>query len=71
MYLSFLLNTILSLSGRGLYFSGMDSHVLRPMITAFCFPIAEKLLVTGRDGQKQPLYNTQVVSDLTPTCKLA
>ena len=39
LYLIFLLNIMLSRSGRGLYFFGMDSHVFRPIITAFCFPL--------------------------------
>ena len=41
-YLNFLLKMMLSLCGRGLYFAGMDSQVLRPMITAFCFPVTKK-----------------------------
>lgn len=38
LYLKVLLNKMFILWGRGLYLAGMDSHVLRPMITAFCFP---------------------------------
>ena len=41
-YLIFLLNTILSRRGRGLYFFGIDSHVFRPIITAFCFPVPKR-----------------------------
>lgn len=41
LYLMLLLNRILSLCGRGLYFAGKDSHVFRPMITAFCLPIKD------------------------------
>ena len=42
LWVNFLLNKILSLFESGLYFSGMDSQVLRPMITAFSFPVSKE-----------------------------
>ncbi len=36
------LRTTLYLFFSGLYFAGMDSHVLRPMITAFCLSASHK-----------------------------
>lgn len=42
-YLSSLLSTILILSFKGRFFSGMENHVFLPIITAFCLPEQERM----------------------------
>ena len=44
-YLSSLLRTILILSFKGRFFSGMENQVFLPIITKFCLPSTEETVV--------------------------
>lgn len=41
-YLSSLLSTILILSFKGRFFSGIENHVFLPIMSAFCLPEQQK-----------------------------
>ena len=43
--MSSLLRTILILSFKGRFFSGMENHVFLPIITEFCLPSTEEVVV--------------------------
>ena len=51
-YLSSLLRTILILSFKGRFFSGMENQVFLPIITRFCLPI----IPSRKDYQKIHIY---------------